>query len=81
MTSICDERGQELIYAGMPITEVFKEEMGLGGVLGLLWFQRRLVYTLKVVVLALKRSTYMYFYKIYFFVGCHAMPASSLRCA
>uniref|UniRef100_A0A8C9RLG8 ATP-citrate synthase n=1 Tax=Scleropages formosus TaxID=113540 RepID=A0A8C9RLG8_SCLFO len=42
MTSICDERGQELIYAGMPITEVFKEEMGLGGVLGLLWFQRRL---------------------------------------
>jgi ATP citrate (pro-S)-lyase len=41
MTSICDERGQELIYAGMPITEVFKEEMGIGGVLGLLWFQRR----------------------------------------
>ncbi|XP_009304814.1 ATP-citrate synthase isoform X3 [Danio rerio] len=42
MTSICDERGQEVIYAGMPITEVFKEEMGVGGVLGLLWFQRRL---------------------------------------
>nr|KAF6308697.1 ATP citrate lyase [Pipistrellus kuhlii] len=42
MTSICDERGQELIYAGMPITEVFKEDMGIGGVLGLLWFQRRL---------------------------------------
>lgn len=41
MTSICDERGQELIYAGMPITEVFKSEMGLGGTLGLLWFQRR----------------------------------------
>lgn len=43
MTSICDERGQELIYAGMPITEVFKSEMGLGGTLGLLWFQRRSV--------------------------------------
>jgi len=42
MTSICDERGQELIYAGMPITEVFKQEMGIGGVLSLLWFQRRL---------------------------------------
>ncbi|XP_077979169.1 ATP-citrate synthase-like [Glandiceps talaboti] len=42
MTSICDERGQELIYAGMPITEVFKEDMGIGGVLSLLWFQRRL---------------------------------------
>lgn len=43
MTSICDERGQELIYAGMPITDVFKAEMGLGGTLGLLWFQRRSV--------------------------------------
>ncbi|MED6286199.1 hypothetical protein CHARACLAT_003340 [Characodon lateralis] len=42
MTSICDERGQELLYAGMPITEVFKTEIGLGGTLGLLWFQRRL---------------------------------------
>ncbi|XP_072022744.1 ATP-citrate synthase-like [Amphiura filiformis] len=42
MTSICDERGQELIYAGMPITEIFKEEIGIGGVLALLWFQRRL---------------------------------------
>ena len=42
MTSICDERGQELLYAGMPITEVFKQEMGIGGVLSLLWFQRRL---------------------------------------
>ena len=39
MTSICDERGQELIYAGMPITEVFKQDMGIGGVLSLLWFQ------------------------------------------
>lgn len=44
MTSICDERGQELIYAGMPITEVFKSEIGLGGTLGLLWFQRRLAF-------------------------------------
>lgn len=48
MTSICDERGQELIYAGMPITEVFKSEMGLGGTLGLLWFQRR--YALLLVI-------------------------------
>lgn len=42
MTSICDDRGQELLYAGMPITDVIKEEMGIGGVLSLLWFQRRL---------------------------------------
>lgn len=42
MTSICDERGQELLYAGVPITSVFQEDLGVGGVLGLLWFQRRL---------------------------------------
>ncbi|KAL9966324.1 hypothetical protein ACROYT_G024378 [Oculina patagonica] len=42
MSSICDERGAELLYAGMPITEVFKENIGVGGVLGLLWFQRKL---------------------------------------
>ena len=43
MTSICDERGQELLYAGVPITNVFEEDLGIGGVLGLLWFQRRCV--------------------------------------
>ncbi|XP_012944404.1 ATP-citrate synthase isoform X2 [Aplysia californica] len=42
MTSICDERGHELLYAGIPITDIFKEDMGIGGVLSLLWFQRRL---------------------------------------
>merc|ERR1719385_344953 len=42
MTSICDERGQELLYAGIPISEVFAQDTGIGGVLGLLWFQRRL---------------------------------------
>lgn len=41
MTSISDERGQELLYAGMPISKVFKEDLGIGGVLGLLWFQKR----------------------------------------
>merc|ERR1719334_996293 len=42
MSSICDERGQELLYAGMPITDVFQQNIGIGGVLALLWFQRRL---------------------------------------
>ena len=42
MTSICDERGNELLYAGMPITNVIKEDLGIGGTLALLWFQRRL---------------------------------------
>ncbi|KAL5235218.1 hypothetical protein ACI65C_002628 [Semiaphis heraclei] len=42
MTSICDERGQELLYAGMPISDVLKADMGIGGVISLLWFQRSL---------------------------------------
>lgn len=42
MTSICDERGQELLYAGMPISDVLKTNMGIGGVISLLWFQRAL---------------------------------------
>lgn len=42
MTSISDDRGQELLYAGMPITDVFRDNIGIGGVISLLWFQRRL---------------------------------------
>ena len=43
LSSICDERGEELLYAGMPISDVFKDDIGIGGVLSLLWFQRRFV--------------------------------------
>jgi ATP citrate (pro-S)-lyase len=42
ISSIVDEKGDELIYAGMKISEVFEQKMGLGGVLGLLWFRKRL---------------------------------------
>lgn len=41
ISTISDERGQELLYAGMRISEVFKEEIGIGGVMSLLWFKRR----------------------------------------
>lgn len=40
MTSICDERGQELLYAGMPISDVLNKNVGIGGVISLLWFQK-----------------------------------------
>lgn len=42
ISTIVDDRGQELLYAGMRISEVFKENVGVGGVLSLLWFRRRL---------------------------------------
>ncbi|KAK5165485.1 ATP citrate lyase subunit 1 [Saxophila tyrrhenica] len=42
ISTISDDRGQELLYAGIPITDVFKENVGIGGVMSLLWFRRRL---------------------------------------
>jgi len=54
MTSVSDERGQELLYAGMPISEVLKQNLGIGGVISLLWFQRRLpVYACKFIEMCL----------------------------
>jgi ATP citrate (pro-S)-lyase len=42
VSTICDDRGEELKYANMPISQVLADEMGLGGVIGLLWFKRQL---------------------------------------
>jgi ATP citrate (pro-S)-lyase len=42
ISSITDDRGEELTYAGLPISKVFEDDLGIGGVLGLLWFKRRL---------------------------------------
>ncbi len=42
ISSISDDRGDELKYAGMPISEVFGNEVGIGGVISLLWFRRNL---------------------------------------
>ena len=54
VSTICDDRGQELLYAGMPISEVFKEELGIGGVVSLLWFKRRLpLYATKFIEMVL----------------------------
>jgi len=42
VSSISDERGDELVYGGMKISEVFEQDIGVGGVLSLLWFRRQL---------------------------------------
>ena len=42
ISSISDDRGEELTYSGMPISEVFEKDLGVGGVLSLLWFRRQL---------------------------------------
>ncbi|WVO18807.1 uncharacterized protein IAS62_000079 [Cryptococcus decagattii] len=55
ISTISDERGQELMYAGMRISDVFKEEIGIGGVISLLWFKRRLpAYACKFIEMVLQ---------------------------
>lgn len=54
VSSITDERGEELLYAGMTITDVFEQDIGIGGVISLLWFQRRLpAYACKFIEMCL----------------------------
>ena len=54
VSSICDDRGEELLYAGMPISKVFEDDIGIGGVISLLWFRRRLpAYAAKFIEIVL----------------------------
>ena len=39
VTSMTDERGDELMYSGVKISEVVESGKGIGGVIALLWFQ------------------------------------------
>lgn len=57
ISTISDDRGDELTYAGMPISEAIGEDIGVGGVLSLLWFRRRLpVYATKFIEMVLMVS-------------------------
>lgn len=40
--SISDDRGEEVTYAGVPISEIIEKDMGIGDVIGLLWFRKKL---------------------------------------
>ena len=42
ISTISDDRGEEPRYCGVTISEVIEQDFGLGGVLGLLWFKKRL---------------------------------------
>lgn len=42
LSTVTDERGDVHTYAGIPIDEVIEQGYGIGGVIGLLWFQRTL---------------------------------------
>jgi ATP citrate (pro-S)-lyase len=50
VSSISDDRGEELLYSGMPISQVFEKDLGVGGAVSLLWFRRELPqYALKFI--------------------------------
>ena len=40
ISTICDERGDQHTYCGIPIDRVIEERYGIGGVLGLLWLKK-----------------------------------------
>ena len=42
ISTISDDRGEELMYGHMSISEVFKKDIGVGGVLSILWFKKLL---------------------------------------
>jgi len=42
ISTICDERGEVHNYCGVPMDEVIKQGYGIGGVIGLLWFKKKL---------------------------------------
>ena len=52
--TISDDRGEELLYGKMSISEVFKQDIGIGGVLSILWFKRQLPnYATKFIEMAI----------------------------
>ena len=40
--TISDDSGDELLYAGKKISDVLEQKVGIGGVVGLLWFKKQL---------------------------------------
>jgi ATP-citrate lyase alpha-subunit len=39
--TVTDERGDQPLYAGVPLTDVVEEGFGIGGIIGLLWFKKK----------------------------------------
>ena len=42
ISTISDDRGEELLYGNLTISDVFKKDIGIGGVLSILWFKKLL---------------------------------------
>ncbi len=42
ISTICDESGDVHTYSGIPIDEIIDRKLGIGGVIGLLWFKKEI---------------------------------------
>ncbi len=42
ISTISDDRGEELTYNGVKISDIITERLGIGGTIGLLWFKKQL---------------------------------------
>jgi ATP citrate (pro-S)-lyase len=42
VSTICDDRGEEPTYYGVTMSQLIEEDYGIGDVLALLWFKRKL---------------------------------------
>jgi ATP citrate (pro-S)-lyase len=42
VSTICDDRGEEPTYCGVTMSELIEGEYGIGDVVSLLWFKRKL---------------------------------------
>jgi ATP-citrate lyase alpha-subunit len=42
ITTISDDRGEEIKYAGIPLSKLIKDNNGIGDVIGLLWLKKKL---------------------------------------
>lgn len=52
--TISDDRGEEVLYGKIPISEVFRRGLGIGGVLSILWFKRQFpAYAAKFIEMAI----------------------------
>jgi len=54
VSTISDDRGEELLYGNMTISDVFAKDIGIGGVLSVLWFKKLLPkYATKFIEMAI----------------------------
>jgi len=42
MCSVSDDRGDDVLYGGVPLTEIIEKDYSVGDVISLLWFKRKL---------------------------------------